>query len=332
MTDREIYKLWLSKTNDHRYFRPNKWKQLKAFLVDNKVKTVIEFGSGVSTLLFSNFGCKITSYETDSVYQNFVRAFSPKNTTFIISDNYNFKVSSTYDLAFIDGIDPRLPQLEQATKCSNYVAIDDLGKTYKKRFSSILDSLTRLNSEGQMLGIFKVGQNPTNLGKWYQLFNLSGKPSTTDPFMTDEIFNQLRPLFPLNMENKKVLDLCCNAGLVSFNLAKLGADVTGIEKNPLYLSQASYVMQLNSLPKVTFINADVETYDFPSVDIIVALSCIYHLKNPKEFIKKLCATPSKIITSFRNSNYSTLSQVFKDCGRTATMEIPYARKRAILFE
>ena len=169
--------------------------------------------------------------------------------------------------------------------------------------------------------------------KWYQQFIIDGKPTTNRPFMTDEYFNQLRPLFPDDLSDKKVLDLACNAGLVSFNLAKLGAKVIGVDKDKQYIDQAHYVMSKLDVPKVEFIISDLEDLpidDYPS-DIILMLSTIYHLNNPKAMIEKVCNQPSDIVASFRLNNYDKYIGMFKDYGRTVVKETTYARKRAALL-
>ena len=168
---------------------------------------------------------------------------------------------------------------------------------------------------------------------WYQRFIIDGKPTTNRPFMTDEYFNQLLPLFPDNIFGKTVLDLACNAGLVSFNLAKLGAKVIGVDSNELAINQAHYVMSKLDLPKVEFIVSDIEDFPISSYypDIILMLSMLYHLKDPRAMIEKVCSLPSDIIASFRLNNYDKYIGMFKDYGRTVIKEATYARKRAALL-
>ena len=128
MTDREIYNLWLSKTSDLRYLRPRRWEELKKIITNRKVSSVLEFGSGVSTLLFGNFGLKVLSLETDPIYIEFVRSLCPKNVSLLLWNNRSAQIFKRYDLALVDGILPRTYQLKLALKHADVVAIDDFNE------------------------------------------------------------------------------------------------------------------------------------------------------------------------------------------------------------
>jgi len=79
---------------------------------------------------------------------------------------------------------------------------------------------------------------------------------------------------------------------------------------------------------------DIEKLEpsFYSPDLILLLSCLYHLKNPKETIKKVCSTSADIIASFRLSNYSRFISLFEQFGRTPSATAYYGRKKAALFK
>lgn len=154
-TDSDIYKLWLSKTSDHRYFRPKRWAELKKVISDKKLSSVLEFGSGVSTLLFQNLGLKVLSLETNKNYMNFVQSLCQQGVDFVHWNGNGYKVSENYDLALVDGDLPRLPQIKMALKSAKIIAIDDFVGGHKQRFSPYLKNYKRIDSESTFLAIFE---------------------------------------------------------------------------------------------------------------------------------------------------------------------------------
>jgi len=151
--------------------------------------------------------------------------------------------------------------------------------------------------------------------------------------MNKSYFNALRPLLPTNLHNKVVLDLACNAGFVSFELAKLGAKVTAFDISETYIDQANLVMCRIEVPRVHFIIMDIEKLEpsFYLPDLILLLSCLYHLKDPKAMIKKVCNTSADVIASFRLNNYDKFISLFNQFGRTPSATANYGRKKAALF-
>lgn len=148
MTSKEIYKLWLSNTEDHRYLRPKRWDVLKQAIFDHKVETVLEFGSGVSTILLASLGLKITSYETDPDYMAFVALLCPSqsNVTFHYWNNLTVPLlDNHYDLAIVDGTLPRIAQLALSTRRTNLLALDDYAGRTKNIYADHLTNFKRAN-------------------------------------------------------------------------------------------------------------------------------------------------------------------------------------------
>jgi tRNA (mo5U34)-methyltransferase len=56
-----------------------------------------------------------------------------------------------------------------------------------------------------------------------------------------------RPLPRTDLRNWTVLDIGCNAGFYSFELARRGAKVLGIDANPYYLAQARWAAAILGL-------------------------------------------------------------------------------------
>ena len=87
MDKKAIYKLWRTNSNDHRYLRPNRWDEIKEVIDTYNPKEILEFGAGVSTILFSSMGINLTSLETDKDYLSFVKSLCPNKVNYIIRIN-----------------------------------------------------------------------------------------------------------------------------------------------------------------------------------------------------------------------------------------------------
>jgi len=159
--DSMIYKMWLSKVDDKRYLRPRRWDEIRRVIEENGVQTILEFGLGVSTLLFANKGMKrIVSYETDKDYIDMVvKYFSPPNNVDIRHWNNNgvANIPGKFDLALVDGALPRQPQLILAKRWARFIAIDDFIGAEERRLGPMVEGLERIDSRESFLAIFKNG-------------------------------------------------------------------------------------------------------------------------------------------------------------------------------
>lgn len=157
MEDKEIYKKWHELTDDHRYFRPVRWTQLENLIKEYEVRTVLEFGVGVSTLLFDNLGLRIDSYETDAKFMEFVGSHCSSNVYLSYWDNETISndIAGKYDLAFVDGSDPRINQLALSIEYSDLIAIDDFAGRYVNQMLPMLKGFNRLDDGSTFLSVFK---------------------------------------------------------------------------------------------------------------------------------------------------------------------------------
>ena len=155
MNDCSIYSSWQSRSSDHRFLRFNRWMEIKKVIQKERLKTVVEFGSGISTALFANLGMSVLSFETDPDYMNFVYNFDLcKGATFILWNNKDLTLKAHFDLALVDGILPRDTQLKVALNCAKYIAIDDFVGRGKKTLSPMLSRLNRVDSGTTYLALF----------------------------------------------------------------------------------------------------------------------------------------------------------------------------------
>lgn len=159
-SDGRIYRFWMAQTADRRCLRRKRWNTLKSVIIKQKVRTVLEFGSGVSTLLMASMGLKVDSYETDKDYIEFMQSILPLgNVQYKWWNNEDELQLGQYDLALIDGILPRLKQLELGITHAKIVALDDVAGIFKRLYRPIISRYERLDhyTEAEVaIAIFKI--------------------------------------------------------------------------------------------------------------------------------------------------------------------------------
>jgi tRNA (mo5U34)-methyltransferase len=93
----------------------------------------------------------------------------------------------------------------------------------------------------------------------------------------------LAPHLPPRMDGWTALDIGCNAGYYSFELARRGAHVTGIDVDPHYLRQAEWAArQLGLEEDIEF--REMQVYDLAAeekvYDLVLFMGVFYHLRYP----------------------------------------------------
>lgn len=88
---------------------------------------------------------------------------------------------------------------------------------------------------------------------------------------------------PEDLSGWRVLDIGCNAGFYSFQLARRGAHVTAIDIDPRYLAQAHWIASRIGLEdQVRF--RRMQVYDLAdhdeAYDMVLLLGVFYHLRHP----------------------------------------------------
>jgi len=103
-----------------------------------------------------------------------------------------------------------------------------------------------------------------------------------------------------DLTDKKVLDVGCGSGRVSFLLAKNGAKVTGVDYSQNMINLAKKCQATQGLPNIEFTHGDLEQFSpDEKYDISIALGVIDYVDNAKEFLSKMnTLTKSKSIVSF----------------------------------
>jgi glycosyltransferase involved in cell wall biosynthesis len=140
-----LYRYWKKEFKGDRIavLRYNRWLFLRDIIYRYNVANVLEFGSGLSTLLFDKLKLNITSCETDLEYMERVKNLCSHRVNFINWNGRNVDLNEDFDLALVDGALPRLPQALIARRHSKIVAIDNYGGC--SRGTEIFDDWVRLD-------------------------------------------------------------------------------------------------------------------------------------------------------------------------------------------
>ena len=97
-------------------------------------------------------------------------------------------------------------------------------------------------------------------------------------------WQQIAPALPEDMTGMRVLDIGCNAGFYSIELARRGATVLGIDVDPHYLRQAEWARERFGIECERLTLAQMQIYDLARIpdtfDVVLFLGVLYHLRYP----------------------------------------------------
>lgn len=125
------------------------------------------------------------------------------------------------------------------------------------------------------------------LGPWFQNIHLpDGTQTAPDHWLGDFPafkWHGIAPSIPLDLRGWSALDIGCNAGFYSIELAARGADVLAIDHNRRYLQQARWVAeQFGFDQRITF--RQMEVYELAGLDrqfdLVLFMGVLYHLRYP----------------------------------------------------
>tara|TARA_B100001540_G_scaffold309476_1_gene325715 strand:- start:1337 stop:2068 length:732 start_codon:yes stop_codon:yes gene_type:complete len=143
--------------------------------------------------------------------------------------------------------------------------------------------------------------NKSELEKFTNLANewwkYDGKFKTLhkfNPVRLDFIIKQIKKNFEISnskeqpLTSLKILDIGCGGGLMCEPLARLGAEVTGIDAVEKNIKSAQIHAEQNNLKIKYMLNAVEELSIKNKYDVILNLEVIEHVDNQKMFISKSC--------------------------------------------
>jgi tRNA (mo5U34)-methyltransferase len=126
------------------------------------------------------------------------------------------------------------------------------------------------------------------LAPWFHNLHLPGGVQTLpNHFLGGDFpsfkWEQIRAHVPEDLQGWRVLDVGCNAGFYSFELARRGASVVAIDMEPLYLRQARWAAkQFGLQDRVEF--REQQVYDLArsseQFDLVWFMGVFYHLRYP----------------------------------------------------
>ena len=115
-----------------------------------------------------------------------------------------------------------------------------------------------------------------------------------NPVRLDFIIKQIKKNFKISdskehpLTSLKILDIGCGGGLMCEPLARLGAEVTGIDAVEKNIKSAQIHAEQNNLKIKYMLNAVEELSIKNKYDVILNLEVIEHVDNQKVFISKSC--------------------------------------------
>jgi tRNA (mo5U34)-methyltransferase len=125
------------------------------------------------------------------------------------------------------------------------------------------------------------------LGPWFHNLHLpDGSQTCPDHWLGDFPrfkWQKLHEFLPQDLRGATVLDIGCNAGFYSIELARRGALVTAIDVDEHYLAQARWACQIFGVSeRITFQRAQVYSLSRAERrwDIVLFLGVLYHLRYP----------------------------------------------------
>ena len=125
------------------------------------------------------------------------------------------------------------------------------------------------------------------LGPWFHNLHLpDGRQTAPDHPLGDFpsfVWEQLAPHVPEDLSGKRALDIGCNAGFYTFELAKRGAEVVGLDVDERYLAQARWAAERFGLEERVELRQG-QVYDLArddgEYDVVLFLGVLYHLRYP----------------------------------------------------
>ena len=133
----------------------------------------------------------------------------------------------------------------------------------------------------------RLATDIASLGPWFHNLHLpDGTETAPHHFLGDfprYKWQALAPHLPRRLDGWTALDIGCNAGYYSFELARRGAQVTGIDMDPHYLRQAQWAAKELGLEDAIEFRR-MQVYDLAgedeTFDLVLFMGVFYHLRYP----------------------------------------------------
>lgn len=146
---------------------------------------------------------------------------------------------------------------------------------------------TPRRAHGRLETSFAMRDDVVRLGPWFHNLHLPDGTQTAPQHLLGDFpavkWRQIAPWLPADLRGCRALDIGCNAGFYSFELARRGAEVTAIDIETRYLEQARWAARQFGLEsRLSFRRASV--YELAAADerydLVCFLGVLYHLRHP----------------------------------------------------
>lgn len=140
------------------------------------------------------------------------------------------------------------------------------------------------------------------LGPWFHNLHLpDGTQTYPDHWLGDFPafkWREVSGVLPVDLSGWKCLDIGCNAGFYTFELAKRGAEVLGIDLDERYLRQARWAAgQFGVSDRVRF--EKMQVYDLARrnerFDLVLFMGVLYHLRYPMLGLDIVCQKVNRLM-------------------------------------
>src|SRR3954463_7749145 len=140
------------------------------------------------------------------------------------------------------------------------------------------------------------------LGLWFHNLHLpDGRQTCPNHFFGDFPafkWNEVADAIPQHLSGWNCLDIGCNAGFYTFELAKRGGSVLGIDLDERYLRQARWAAeQFGVTDRVRF--GRMQVYDLARVDerfdLVLFMGVLYHLRYPMLGLDIVCQKVDRLM-------------------------------------
>jgi tRNA (mo5U34)-methyltransferase len=147
-----------------------------------------------------------------------------------------------------------------------------------------------------------VQEEIENLKPWFHNLHLPGGTQTAPEHPLGDFpafkWGQIKAHIPENLTGWEVLDIGCNAGFYSVELARRGAQVLGIDVDPHYLRQAAWVARQFGLEDRIELR-QMQVYDLARLDrqfdLVWYMGVLYHLRYPLLSLDIVAAKVRKLL-------------------------------------
>jgi tRNA (mo5U34)-methyltransferase len=140
------------------------------------------------------------------------------------------------------------------------------------------------------------------LGPWFHNLHLPDGRQTAPEHPLGDFprfkWDELAPHLPESLAGWTALDVGCNAGFYSFELARRGAQVVGIDADEHYLAQARWARALFELDDRVDLRRQT-VYDLArsdeTFDLILFMGVLYHLRHPLLALDAVAACARRLV-------------------------------------